>query len=123
MIDSRPDAPVGDSDLEHPEGNIVVIDIGGGRYVMYAHLKQGSARVRVGDRVVSGQDIGLVGDSGNSDEPHLHIQVQSSPTFEISDDDLETFPILFRDTIVIRDDVAHPRTNADARRGDQVGGR
>ncbi len=46
VIDSRPDAPVGDSDLEHPEGNIVVIDIGGGRYVLYAHLKQGSARVR-----------------------------------------------------------------------------
>ena len=123
VIDTRPDAPVGDSDLEHPEGNIVVVDIGGGRYVLYAHLKQGSARVRVGDRVVSGQDIGLVGDSGNSDEPHLHIQVQSSPTFEISDDDLETFPILFRDAIVIRDDVAHPRTNADVRRGDQVGGR
>ena len=123
VIDSRPDAPVGDSDLEHPEGNIVVIDIGGGRYVLYAHLKQGSARVRVGDRVVSGQDIGLVGDSGNSDEPHLHIQVQSSPSFEIGDDDLETFPILFRDTIVIRDDVAHPRTNADVRRGDRVGGR
>jgi hypothetical protein len=123
VIDSRPDKPVGDSDLEHPEGNIVVIDIGEGRYVLYAHLKQGSARVRVGDRVVSGQDIGLVGDSGNSDEPHLHIQVQSSPTFEIGDDDLETFPILFRDTIVIRDDVARPRTNADARRGDQVGGR
>ena len=123
VIDTRPDAPVGDSDLEHPEGNIVVIDIGGGRYVLYAHLKQGSARVRVGDHVVSGQDIGLVGDSGNSDEPHLHIQVQSSPKFEIGDDDLETFPILFRDTIVIRDDVAHPRTNADVRRGDRVGGR
>ena len=60
-----------------------MIDIGGGRYVLYAHLKQGSARVRVGDRVVSGQDIGLVGDSGNSDEPHLHIQVQNSPSFDI----------------------------------------
>ena len=72
---------------------------------------------------MSGQDIGLVGDSGNSDEPHLHIQVQNSPSFDIGDDDLETFPILFRDTIVIRDDVAHPRTNADVRRGDRVGGR
>jgi hypothetical protein len=123
VIDSRPDAPVGDSDLEHPEGNIVVVDVGGGRYVLYAHLKEGSARVRVGDRVVSGQNIGLVGDSGNSDEPHLHIQVQSSPSFAIADDDLETFPILFRDTIVIRDDVAHPRTNADVRRGDRVRGR
>jgi uncharacterized membrane protein HdeD (DUF308 family) len=73
VIDSRPDAPVGDHDLEHPEGNVVVIDIGGGRYVLYAHLKRGSARVDVGDTVVSGQVIALVGDSGSSDEPHVHI--------------------------------------------------
>ena len=120
VIDTRPDAPVGNQDLEHPEGNIVVIDIGGGRYVLYAHLKQGSARVDVGDTVVSGQDIGLVGDSGNSDQPHLHIQVQDSPTFEITDE-IETFPILFRKTIVIRDGFAHAPTNADVRRGDRVG--
>jgi hypothetical protein len=121
VIDSRPDAPVGDHDLEHPEGNIVVIDLGGGRYVLYAHLKRGSARVDVGDTVVSGQVIGLVGDSGNSDEPHLHIQVQNSPTFGIAENDIETFPILFRDTIVIRDGFAHAPTNADVRRGDRVG--
>jgi hypothetical protein len=121
VIDSRPDAPVGDHDLEHPEGNVVVIDIGGGRYVLYAHLKQGSARVDVGDRVVSGQDIALVGDSGNSDEPHLHVQVQNKPTFDVTDDDIETFPILFRETIVIRDGFAHAPTNADVRRGDTVG--
>lgn len=121
VIDSRPDAPVGDSDLEHPEGNVIVIDIGGGRYVLYAHLKRGSARVDVGDTVVSGQVIALVGDSGNSDEPHLHLQVQNKPTFGIDDDDLETFPILFRDTIVIRDGFAHAPTNADVRRGDRIG--
>ena len=121
VIDSRPDAPVGDHDPDHPEGNVVVIDIGRGRYVVYAHLKRGSARVRVGDRVVSGQDIGLVGDSGNSDEPHLHIQVQNRPTFGIEANEIETFPILFRKTIVIRDGVAHAPTNADVRRGDRVG--
>jgi murein DD-endopeptidase MepM/ murein hydrolase activator NlpD len=65
--------------------------------------------------------IGLVGDSGNSDEPHLHIQVQNSPTFGIAENDIETFPILFRDTIVIRDGFAHAPTNADVRRGDRVG--
>ena len=121
VVDSRPDTPVGDSDLEHPEGNFIVIDIGDGRYVLYAHLKRGSARVDVGDRVVSGQVIGLVGDSGNSDEPHVHIQVQNSPTFDVGDRDLETYPILFRDTIVIRDGFAHAPTDADVRRGDRVG--
>ena len=121
VVDSRPDAPVGNSDLEHPEGNVIVIDIGGGRYVLFAHLKRGSVRVDVGDTVVSGQVIGLVGDSGNSDEPHLHVQVQNKPTFGIEDDDLETYPILFRDTIVIRDGFAHAPTNADVRRGDRIG--
>jgi murein DD-endopeptidase MepM/ murein hydrolase activator NlpD len=121
VIDSRPDAPVGDSDLKHPEGNIIVIDIGGGRNVLYAHLKRGSARVDVGDKVVSGQVIALVGDSGTTDEPHVHIQVQNSPTFDVAANDIETFPILFRDTIVIRDGFAHAPTNADVRRGDRVG--
>jgi len=121
VIDTRPDAPVGDSDLDHPEGNAIVIDIGGGRYVLYAHLKRGSARVDVGDTVVSGQVIGLVGDSGNSDEPHVHIQVQNSPTFDVTDDELETYPILFRDTIVIRDGFANAPTDADVRRGDRIG--
>jgi murein DD-endopeptidase MepM/ murein hydrolase activator NlpD len=98
-----------------------VIDIGGGRYVLYAHLKRGSARVGVGDRVVSGQDVALVGDSGNSDEPHLLVQVQNSPRFDIGANEIETFPILFRKTIVIRDGFAHAPTNADVRRGDRVG--
>ena len=120
VIDSRPDGPVGDTDREHPEGNIVVIDIGEGRYVLYAHLKRGSARVDVGDEVVPGQVIALVGDSGTTDEPHLHVQVQDSPTFDV-EDDIETFPILFRDTIVIRDGFAHAPTNADVRRGDRIG--
>ena len=121
VVDSRPDLPVGDSDLEHPEGNFIVVDIGAGRYVLYAHLKRGSARVDVGDTVVSGQVIALVGDSGNSDEPHVHIQVQNSPTFDVGDRDLETYPILFRDTIVIRDGFAHAPTDADVRRGDRIG--
>jgi murein DD-endopeptidase MepM/ murein hydrolase activator NlpD len=79
-VDSRPDLPVGDTDREHPEGNAVVIAVGGGRYVVFANLKRGSVRVAVGDRVVSGQVIGLVGDSGNSDEPHVHVQVQNRPS-------------------------------------------
>jgi hypothetical protein len=121
VIDSRPDLPVGDHDLEHPAGNVVVIDIGGGRYVLYAHLKRGSVRVDVGDTVVSGQVIALVGNSGNSDQPHVHIHAQNRPTFGIAANDLETFPILFRKTIVIRDGFAHAPTNADVRRGDRVG--
>jgi hypothetical protein len=61
--------------LETVGGNHVIIDIGGGRYAFYAHLEPGSIRVKKGDRVTRGQVIGLVGNSGNSTEPHLHFHV------------------------------------------------
>ena len=61
--------------LETVGGNFVILDIGSGRYAFYAHLKPGSLRVRPGDRVRKGQVIGLVGNSGNSTEPHLHFHL------------------------------------------------
>jgi Peptidase family M23 len=61
--------------LETVGGNHVIIDIGGGRYAFYAHLQPGSLRVKVGDRVRRGQVVGLVGNSGNSTEPHLHFHL------------------------------------------------
>lgn len=61
--------------LETVSGNSIVIDLGDGRYAFYAHLIPGSLRVGVGDRVRRGQVIGLVGNSGNSTEPHLHFHV------------------------------------------------
>ena len=42
---------------------------------MWAHLQPGSVRVKVGDHVKRGQVLGLVGNSGNSSEPHLHFHV------------------------------------------------
>jgi len=61
--------------LETVGGNHVILDLGGGRYAFYAHLQPGSLRVHPGDRVRRGQVLGLVGNSGNSTEPHLHFHV------------------------------------------------
>jgi murein DD-endopeptidase len=61
--------------LETVGGNHVILDIGGGRYAFYAHLRPGSLRVKTGDRVKRGQVLGLVGNSGNSTEPHLHFHL------------------------------------------------
>lgn len=61
--------------LETVGGNHVILDLGGGRYAFYAHLQPGSLRVRIGDRVRTGQVVGLVGNSGNSTEPHLHFHL------------------------------------------------
>jgi hypothetical protein len=61
--------------LETIGGNHVVLDLGGGRFAFYAHFQQGSLKVKVGDKVKRGQVLGLVGNSGNSTEPHLHFHV------------------------------------------------
>ena len=66
--------------LETVGGNHVIVDIGGGRYAFYAHLQPGSLRVRKGDRVKRGQVLGLVGNSGNSTEPHLHFHLSDGPS-------------------------------------------
>jgi murein DD-endopeptidase MepM/ murein hydrolase activator NlpD len=60
-------------------GNSVVIDHGNGEYSLYAHLKPGSVVVRAGEHVTRGQQLGQVGSSGNSTEPHLHFQVCDGP--------------------------------------------
>lgn len=64
-------------------GNHIVVDLGDGRYALYAHLQRHSAAVRPGDRITAGQQIARCGNSGNSTEPHLHFQVmdRSRPAF------------------------------------------
>lgn len=61
--------------LETVAGNHVIVNIGDGVYAFYAHLQPGSINVKVGDKVRHGQVIGLVGNSGNSTEPHLHFHL------------------------------------------------
>jgi hypothetical protein len=56
-------------------GNWVAIDLGNSRYALYAHLQPSNIRVKVGDRVRKGQVIGLVGNSGNATNPHLHFHI------------------------------------------------
>ena len=77
--DSIPENPVGGRavkiDLVTVGGNFVGIDIGNGRYALYAHVQPGSLRVKVGDHVKRGQVVALLGNSGNSTEPHVHFQI------------------------------------------------
>jgi hypothetical protein len=60
-------------------GNHVVIALRGeGPFVVIAHLRRDSVRVAVGDVVEAGQVIGQVGNSGNSTQPHVHLQATDS---------------------------------------------
>ncbi|MEU0020545.1 M23 family metallopeptidase [Streptomyces rochei] len=60
-------------------GNHLVLDLGGGTYAMYAHVRRGSFAVREGDRVRAGQLLARCGNSGNSTEPHVHFQLMDGP--------------------------------------------
>lgn len=66
--------------IEEADGNSVILDLGGGRFALYAHLQPGSLRVRPGDAVKRGQPLGLVGNTGNSVAPHLHFHVMDGPS-------------------------------------------
>jgi murein DD-endopeptidase MepM/ murein hydrolase activator NlpD len=58
-------------------GNYVVLKIADGTYAYYAHLQKGSEGVHVksGERVSKGQVVGKLGNTGNTDAPHLHFML------------------------------------------------
>jgi len=65
--------------LEDYGGNHIVQGIGNGNYAFYAHLETGSGTVKVGATLSTGQVIASLGNTGNSDAPHLHFHVMSTP--------------------------------------------
>jgi hypothetical protein len=129
LLDGRPDQQIGSVDERYPSGNQLVVDIGGGRYLMMGHLRQGSITVNVGERVREGQQIARVGNSGNTSAPHIHIQAQTLPIAlgDINTIDLpqmlrtlHTYPLLFRDASLIRDGLETSPSAVDPRRGDVI---
>ncbi len=80
VVDGLPDNPLGTKDPGNPAGNHAVI-AAGGKYVFVAHFQKGSLRVKAGQRVSVGQELGKCGNSGNSDSPHIHMHVQDAPIF------------------------------------------
>ncbi|HYJ20603.1 MAG TPA: M23 family metallopeptidase [Solirubrobacterales bacterium] len=82
VVDGRPETPPGalpPATAAASAGNHVVVDLGKGRYALYAHLQPGSIGVRVGQRVAAGEQLGRLGSSGNSNAPHLHFQLMDGP--------------------------------------------
>lgn len=60
-------------------GNHVILELEGRvGYVVLAHLRAGSIRVGAGEAVAAGRELAACGNSGNSTQPHLHIQVMDS---------------------------------------------
>lgn len=84
LTDDEPEQTPGtapaNATIQNAGGNEVIVNIGGGHYAFYAHLQPGSIRVKKGQRVRTGQILGLLGNTGNSDAPHLHFHIMNGPS-------------------------------------------
>jgi hypothetical protein len=80
ITDNDPSKPLPSFTIANLAGNQVILRVGNSRYVMYAHLKHGSLRVRRGDRVKQGDVLALLGNTGQATAPHLHFQVMDAPS-------------------------------------------
>lgn len=60
-------------------GNFVLIDHGDGEFSLLVHMKPGSIRVKAGDHVAAGQQVGQIGFAGDSIFPHLHYSLMAGP--------------------------------------------
>ncbi len=65
----------------HPAGNHVVLDLGNSTYLYLAHMQEGSVAINVGDQINAGDQLGVVGNSGHTSEPHIHLHAQSVADF------------------------------------------
>jgi len=72
-------AILAENGFEGAAGNHLLIRHASGEYALYAHLREGSLRVKAGDEVRAGETIAQAGSSGNSTEPHLHFQIIDGP--------------------------------------------
>lgn len=79
VVDRIQDNIVGEVNLNENWGNTVIIKHNDRLYTSMSHLKEGSIKVRKGDSVKEGEEIGRCGNSGRSPYPHLHFQVQETP--------------------------------------------
>ena len=58
-------------------GNYLVIDHGNGEFSLLGHIQKGSLSVKVGDGVKRGQLVARIGNSGSSNNPHVHYELRT----------------------------------------------
>jgi murein DD-endopeptidase len=82
--DDMQEKPTVSANRGHPladaSGNFVALELGGGRFAFYEHLKPGSVKVRPGDAVKRGKVLAALGFTGDSTGPHLHFHVADAPS-------------------------------------------
>ena len=77
VVDTVQDNVLGKINENVPPGNHIVIDHENGEFSFLAHFKNGTIKVKEGDKVEPGDLLGLAGNSGRSEVPHLHYHLQT----------------------------------------------
>lgn len=80
------------NDCPDPRGNHIIIKHDHGEYSTICHIEKNSFKVKQGEIVREGDIIGKVGNSGNTQGPHIHFQVQLG----IDTDNAQGVPITFK---------------------------
>lgn len=75
VIDAENSCVLGDSGCGGGFGNLVYIDHGDGFVSRYAHMRQGSVAVSIGQTVRQGEQIGIADNTGASRGIHLHFEI------------------------------------------------
>jgi hypothetical protein len=79
IVDHVEDNEIGGNNTQQNWGNTIIIKHAEGLYSKLSHLKKQSFTIAKGAFVKQGDIIAYCGNSGRSPEPHLHIQLQSTP--------------------------------------------
>ena len=101
-VDGAADMPPPQADRAHMAGNHVIVECGS-VWIVLGHLQRGSVAVHVGEHTELGDVLGLVGNSGNTGEPHLHVHAQR-PGSTIAPLSGEPVPIRLGGRYLVRND-------------------
>ncbi|PEY32200.1 peptidase M24 [Bacillus cereus] len=113
----KPDLKPGTDDFDSMTGNHIYLRLDEtGTYLIIAHLKKGSVRVKEGQHIKEGTVVAKVGNSGTSSEPHLHIHHQRQDPSQTSMFLSEGLPLYFRDI----DGSAMPKGGIRIENGNEV---
>jgi murein DD-endopeptidase MepM/ murein hydrolase activator NlpD len=103
--DGAADMPPPQADRAHMAGNHVILECES-VWIVLGHLQRGSVAVQAGQVMEAGHVLGLVGNSGNTGEPHLHVHAQR-PGSTIAPLSGEPVPIRLGGRYLVRNDRVH----------------
>lgn len=83
-VDGIEDNIPGELNPIYVPGNTVILKTENNEYLFFAHFKQNSIKVKLGQKIKKGEVLGLCGNSGNSSEPHLHFHIQNVKDMNVS---------------------------------------